>query len=254
MSGTINCWFMVPIVFEEYGGGDTFRLEVDAKTKVSTSHIHTPEIIPGKEAGCTETGLSEGSKCSSRGETIAEQEVLPALGHTPWTWTVTKPATTESEGIETRTCSRCGTEETRPIAKLEPKPTDSKPTESKPTSTETSAKPGTSSSTVAPAQTVKKAQPMTVKVKKPSVKASKLTKKKQTIKKTKAFTIKNAKGTVTFKKKSGSKKLTINSKGVITVKKGTKKGTYKIKVTVTAAGNDTYAAGSKTVTVKVAVK
>ena len=36
--------------------------------------------------------------------------------------------------------------------------------------------------------------------------------------------------------------------------KGTKKGTYKMKVTVTAAGNASYKAGTKTVTVKVKVK
>lgn len=40
----------------------------------------------------------------------------------------------------------------------------------------------------------------------------------------------------------------------ITVKKRSKKGTYKIKVTVTAAGNDKYLAGTKTVEVSVKVK
>lgn len=63
----------------------------------------------------------------------------------------------------------------------------------------------------------------------------------------------NAEGTVTFKKKSGSKNLTINDKGAIIVKKGTKKGTYKIKVAVTATGNNQYDAGTKTVVVKVKV-
>ena len=46
----------------------------------------------------------------------------------------------------------------------------------------------------------------------------------------------------------------ISDKGVITVKKGTKKGTYKIKVAVTAAGGTGYKAGAKKVTVKVQVK
>ena len=102
---------------------------------------------------------------------------------------------------------------------------------------------------------VKKKQPMTVKAKKPKVKASKLKKKKQIIKRKKAFIIKNAEGKVTFRKKSGSKRLKINKKtGAITVKKGTKKGTYKMKVKVTAAGNQSYKTGSKTVTVKVRVK
>jgi hypothetical protein len=38
------------------------------------------------------------------------------------------------------------------------------------------------------------------------------------------------------------------------VKKGTEKGTYKIVVALTAAGNKQYKAGTKTVTVKVKVK
>ena len=41
---------------------------------------------------------------------------------------------------------------------------------------------------------------------------------------------------------------------MITVKKGTKKGTYKIVVAVTAAGNEQYEARTKKVTVKVKVK
>ena len=81
------------------------------------------------------------------------------------------------------------------------------------------------------------------------------TKKTTTIKKAKAFTIKKAKGTVSFKKVSGNKKITINIKtGNITVKKGLKKGTYKFKVKVSAAGNTTYKPNSKTVTVKIKVK
>lgn len=91
-------------------------------------------------------------------------------------------------------------------------------------------------------------------MRKPSLKASKLKKKKQTIKKNASFIIKNAQGTVSFAKKGGSKNLTISNKGVITVKKGTKKGTYKITVIVTAAGNAQYESGTKIVTVKVKVK
>ena len=42
---------------------------------------HTEEVIPGKEATCTETGLTEGVKCAVCGEILIEQEVVPALGH-----------------------------------------------------------------------------------------------------------------------------------------------------------------------------
>ena len=97
---------------------------------------------------------------------------------------------------------------------------------------------------------VKRANPMTVKAK--AIKAS--SKKTQTFKKAKAFTVKKAKGTVTFKKVKGDKNITVTSKGNVTVKKGIKKGAYKVKVKVTAKGNTAYNAKTKTVTLKVTVK
>lgn len=104
----------------------------------------------------------------------------------------------------------------------------------------------------APPTVVKKKQPMTVKAAQKKISAASLKKAKKVLK---AITVKNNKGTVTYKRVSGSKKLTISSKtGKITVKKGTKKGTYKIKVKVSAKGNNTYKAGSKTVTVKIIVR
>ena len=58
-----------------------------------------------------------------------------------------------------------------------------------------------------------------------------------------------------YKKLSGSAKLKVNAKtGKITVKKNTKKGTYKAKVKVTSAASTNYKAASKNVTVKIVVK
>ena len=42
---------------------------------------HTEEVIPAVAATCTETGLTEGKKCSVCGEILVAQEVVPALGH-----------------------------------------------------------------------------------------------------------------------------------------------------------------------------
>ncbi len=99
----------------------------------------------------------------------------------------------------------------------------------------------------------KKKQPMTVKAVLKSVSFKALKKAKKIVKG--ALVIKKNQGKVTYKKLSGSKKLTINkTTGKITVKKGTKKGLYKIKVKVSAKGNANYKAGSKTVTVKIRVK
>ena len=87
-----------------------------------------------------------------------------------------------------------------------------------------------------------------------TVKYAGLKKKMQTIKRKQAFKVRKAKGAVTFKKVRGNKKIKVSSKGKITVKKGLKKGTYKIRVKVRAVGNELYQAGLKTVTLKVKVE
>ena len=42
---------------------------------------HEAEVVKGYDATCTVDGLSDGSKCALCGETIVEQEVIPATGH-----------------------------------------------------------------------------------------------------------------------------------------------------------------------------
>ena len=53
---------------------------------------HTEEVIPAVAPTCTETGLTEGKKCSVCGEITVQQQVVDALGHD------------FAEG----TCTRCG--------------------------------------------------------------------------------------------------------------------------------------------------
>ena len=65
----------------------------------------------------------------------------------------------------------------------------------------------------------------------------------------------NSKGTLTYKKLSGSRAVSVNSKtGKPTVKKGLRKGTYRVKVQIKSAAKGNYTAGSRTVTVTVRVK
>ena len=54
--------------------GESETREVDALG-------HTEVAVPGKDATCTETGLTEGKKCEVCDEVIVAQEVIPALGH-----------------------------------------------------------------------------------------------------------------------------------------------------------------------------
>ena len=92
------------------------------------------------------------------------------------------------------------------------------------------------------------------------MKASKLKKKKQTVKLAQAMTVSKNQGRAAYRlngvnKKKFKKYFTINaSNGNITVKKGLKKGTYKLNISVTASGNANYLAATKTVTVTIKVK
>ena len=86
-----------------------------------------------------------------------------------------------------------------------------------------------------------------------SLKAKKLKKKAQTV----SFTAKSSSGgkiTYSGKAYGKSKKVLKFKGGKITVKKGTKKGTYKMTVTVKAAKTAEYNAFSKKVAVTVTVK
>ena len=95
---------------------DASETEPIAKTE------HTPEVIPGKAATCTEAGLTDGSKCSVCGTIFTAQEEIPALGHDWGEWQTTKEPSCTTEGESTRYCSRCDASETKPIAKTEHMP------------------------------------------------------------------------------------------------------------------------------------
>ncbi len=97
---------------------------------------------------------------------------------------------------------------------------------------------------------------MTVTGKTATVKASKVRKKAQKISVSKLYNFSNpGVGSHLFAKSSGNKKITVAGNGVITVKKGLKKGTYTVKVKVMATGDQTTANTSwQIVTVKVKVK
>lgn len=98
----------------------------------------------------------------------------------------------------------------------------------------------------------KAANPMKVKKQNKTVNLKKVLKKDVVVK---AITVSKAVGKVSYKKTSGSGKFKVNSSnGKITVKKGTKKGKYTIKISVKAAGNGNYLATEKVVSVKIVVK
>ncbi len=121
-------------------------------------------------------------------------------------------------------------------------PVTTEPAVTKPAATEPTAN---GSAAEIPNERVKKSNPVKVTVKSVSIMAKKLKEKAQRIK---PITVKKAQGKVNCKLAGAPEKikkyLKINSKGVITFAKWKKaeKSTYKLKVRITAGGNDNYKA------------
>jgi len=91
--------------------------------------------------------------------------------------------------------------------------------------------------------------------KKATVSAAKLKKASVNVSRSRAIKVSNAKGALSYAKVSGNKKIAVDAKtGKLTVAKGLKKGSYKVKVKVTAKGNSYYKSTQKTVTATVWVK
>ena len=152
---------------------------------------------------------------------LADTVVKKLGGEHKWVLSkVIKKATAKAAGKKLNKCTRCGTTKTVAIPKLA----------------------------------------LSVKGKTAKVSAKTLEKKAVTVKKAKALTVKKSKGKLTYKKtgvikKKFAGKFTVNKKnGSIRVSKGLKKGTYKVKIKVTDAGNKFYAKRTKTVTVTIKVQ
>ena len=70
---------------------------------------HEEEIIPAVSATCTETGLTEGKKCSICGDILVAQETVRANGHTEVTDVAVAPTCTETGLTEGKHCDVCST-------------------------------------------------------------------------------------------------------------------------------------------------
>lgn len=73
--------------------------------------VTEPVTTPGKDATCTETGLTEGQKCGNPdcGHVLQEQTVIPVLGHTEGAWETETAATCSKPGSEVQKCTVCKT-------------------------------------------------------------------------------------------------------------------------------------------------
>ena len=81
--------------------------EISREAKIIEKLTHTEETVSGKEATCTEAGLTEGKKCSVCGEIIVAQEEIAAKGHTEEI-ILGKEATCTATGLTNgKKCSVC---------------------------------------------------------------------------------------------------------------------------------------------------
>lgn len=202
-----------------------------AKTEIEDVVIpatgHKEVIDEAVVATCMTAGRTEGSHCSECRKVIKKQEEIPATGHKWDNGVVTKEPTTVTEGEKTYTCTVCKTTKKEVIPKL---------------TEDTSIKNNDTDKNI---QTIKATTSKTFTTK--NVK-----KKAQSFK----LSAKSSSGNkVKYKLIKSNKKIKFEaSSGKITVKKGTKKGTYKIKVKMTVAGNDKYNDYSVTKTITIKVK
>ena len=81
-----------------------------SRTTVTVSALgHTEETLAAVAPTCTETGLTEGKKCTVCGETTVEQTVVGATGHTEATLAGKDATCTETGLTEGKYCSVCNT-------------------------------------------------------------------------------------------------------------------------------------------------
>ena len=99
----------------------------DGNTELTDTSIptkaHTLTKVDGSEPTCTDKGVKEHYHCSAcdknfedaNGTTEMTDIFIPTVEHEWGEWAVTTPATPEADGVETRKCTVCQQEETRPL-------------------------------------------------------------------------------------------------------------------------------------------
>lgn len=86
--------------------GKDKNTDTSTDTGENTACEHVEEVVPAVLPTCTENGLTEGKKCSLCGQTLVEQTVVMATGHSHEAVLVVEPTCT-ADGFTTYLCE-CG--------------------------------------------------------------------------------------------------------------------------------------------------
>ena len=90
-----------------------FEVLLEQETIAATGHKLVS--IPGYAATCTKDGKTDEIKCSSCEKIYEEAKVITAYGHSFGEYVIAQEATCTKDGLEKRTCEKCGFAETKEI-------------------------------------------------------------------------------------------------------------------------------------------
>lgn len=83
--------------------------------KIEATGDHTEEVIPAVAPTCTETGLTEGKRCSACQEVLVSQQTVAATGHDYTIETTLQAPSCSAEGTLRIECANCGDSYTEAI-------------------------------------------------------------------------------------------------------------------------------------------
>ncbi len=96
-----------PIYCYQGSSAEAYAKENNIEYRYIRCEIHTEELVPGRDSTCTQTGLTEGKKCSVCSLVLLEQTEIPVEDHEMQPWVNDYDA-----GTATRNCKNCAYTET----------------------------------------------------------------------------------------------------------------------------------------------
>jgi len=104
--GCIDFWFCNTC--SKIYSDEAYTTEITAEEALIPANGHTEEALTAVAPTCTETGLTEGKKCSVCDEILVAQEEVAANGHTESDWIIDTEAQIGVAGSKHKECTVCG--------------------------------------------------------------------------------------------------------------------------------------------------